>query len=239
MPTKPESPSRRVFLRQSLTAVPAVTLLGPSALAASPSAAAPATAVGADYAPSYFTQPEWEFIKAAVDRLIPSDADGPGALELGVPEFLDREMEGTYGHGGFWYMQGPFVPDTPPTLGYQLRYTPREFYRAGIAAVDDWCKSQHGKRFAELTPEQRDDVLQQLEKNTLQLKDVPAGMFFSQLLTNTKEGYFADPMYGGNKGMGAWKLIGFPGARADFADWIEQPGKAYPFGPVSIRGDKA
>lgn len=239
MPSKPESPSRRVFLRQSLSAVPAVTLLGPSALAAPSAATAAQASAAADYAPRYFTQPEWEFIKAAVDRLIPSDADGPGAVELGVPEFLDREMEGAYGHGGFWYMQGPFVPDTPPTLGYQLRYTPRELYRAGIAAVDDWCKSQHGKRFAELAPEQRDDVLHQLEKNQVQLKDVPAGTFFSQLLTNTKEGYFADPMYGGNKQMGAWKLIGFPGARADFADWVEQPGKAYPFGPAAIRGGKS
>ena len=61
--------------------------------------------------------------------------------------------------------------------------------------------------------------------------------FFLQLLANTKEGYFADPMYGGNRHMGSWKMIGFPGARADFADWAKQPGKVYPLGPVSIRGE--
>ena len=43
-------------------------------------------------------------------------------------------------------------------------------------------------------------------------------------------------MYGGNKQMAAWKMIGFPGARADFTDWMDQAGKAYPFGPVSIEG---
>jgi gluconate 2-dehydrogenase gamma chain len=45
-------------------------------------------------------------------------------------------------------------------------------------------------------------------------------------------------MYGGNRGMAAWKMIGFPGARADFKDWITQPGKVYPLGPVSIQGEK-
>ena len=42
------------------------------------------------------------------------------------------------------------------------------------------------------------------------------------------EGYFADPLYGGNRNMAAWKWIGFPGARADFTDWIDQAGHKYP-----------
>lgn len=66
-----------------------------------------------------------------------------------------------------------------------------------------------------------------------------AGAFFNQILANTKEGYFADPMYGGNLHMGSWKMIGFPGARADFKDWVSQYGKVYPLGPVSIGGEKA
>ncbi|MFC4526226.1 gluconate 2-dehydrogenase subunit 3 family protein [Dyella halodurans] len=238
MSDKLGSPSRRDFLRQSLVAVPAVSLLGTTALAQSQGGSA-ATATTPAYTPRYFTAPEWEFIQAAVDRLIPSSDAGPGALELGVPEFLDRQMDDAYGHGGLWYMQGPFVPDTPPTLGYQLRFAPRELYRTGIAAVDDWCQKQHKQRFSALTPEQRDEVLHGLEKGDIKLDQLPATAFFSLLLTNTKEGYFADPMYGGNKNMGSWKMIGFPGARADFADWIEQPGKVYPFGPVSIKGAKS
>jgi gluconate 2-dehydrogenase gamma chain len=215
--------------------------MGASAIAQTHSgtAATPAPAGGATYSPRYFTAPEWEFLQAAVERLIPANEDGPSAVEAGVPEFLDRQMEAAYGHGGLWYMQGPFAPDSTPTLGYQLRYTPREFYRKGIAAIDDWCQKQHNQKFATLSPEQRDAILHQLEKGDITLPDVPTTAFFNQLLTNTKEGYFADPMYGGNKQMGAWKMIGFPGARADFADWVEQPGKVYPFGPVSIEGDKS
>ncbi len=235
MSNKPRSPSRREFLRQSLVAVPAVSLLGASALAQTHGGA---TAPASTYSPRYFTAPEWEFLQAAVDRLIPANADGPGALEAGVPEFIDREMEAAYGHGGLWYMQGPFIPDTPPTLGYQLRFAPRDLYRTAIAAIDDWCKKEHQNKFAALAPDVRDDVLHKLEKGEIKLEQLPAAAFFTLLLTNTKEGYFADPMYGGNKQMGAWKMIGFPGARADFADWVEQPGKTYPFGPVSILGDK-
>ena len=237
MSNKPSSPSRRDFLRQSMVAVPVVTLLGGSAIAQQAGKAAPRAA--SSYTPRYFTAAEWEFLQAAVDRLIPSNEDGPGAVEAGVPEFIDRQMEDTYGHGGYWYMQGPFAPDAPPTLGYQLRFTPRDLYRTAIAEVDGWCQKQHGKTFAALSPDERDGVLHQLEKGDVKLEQVPAATFFAHLLTNTREGYFADPMYGGNKHMGGWKMIGFPGARADFADWIEQPGKVYPYGPVSIDGEQA
>jgi gluconate 2-dehydrogenase gamma chain len=60
--------------------------------------------------------------------------------------------------------------------------------------------------------------------------------FFGQLLENVREGYFADPLYGSNPGMAFCKWIGFPGARADFADWIDQAWQKYPYGPVAISG---
>ncbi len=60
-------------------------------------------------------------------------------------------------------------------------------------------------------------------------------MFFGQLLQNTYEGYFCDPVHGGNRNMAAWKMIGFPGARADYMDWVHQYGVKYPLPPVSRR----
>jgi gluconate 2-dehydrogenase gamma chain len=188
------------------------------------------------YVPKYFTADEWRFLNAAVERLIPSDGPGPGAIETGVPEFIDRQMEAPYGHGAYFYLQGPFQPDALATLGYQLRYTPRELYRSGIAAADDACRTAAGKAFANLTPDEQDRFLSLLEKNQVQLSGPPAAAFFGQLLENAREGYFADPLYGGNRGMAAWKWIGFPGARADFTDWIGQAGQKYPYGPVAISG---
>ncbi len=235
MSSQPPSRSRRDFLWRSLVTVPALGQFGGAAIA--PGHAA--EAAQRSYAPRYFTADEWTFVQAAVDRLIPADDTGPGALELGVAEFIDREMDGSYGRGELWYMQGPFVPEAPATLGYQLRFVPRDLYRTGIKATNQWCRQQHNGDFAALAPERRDQVLRQLEQGAASLDGVAATAFFAQLLQNTKEGYFADPMYGGNRGMGSWKMIGFPGARADFADWIEQPGKVYPLGPVSIGGDQA
>lgn len=67
---------------------------------------------------------------------------------------------------------------------------------------------------------------------------VPPKIFFNLLLQNTKEGFFCDPIHGGNKGMVGWTMIGFPGARADFMDWVER-NEQYPFPAVSIRGERA
>ena len=115
---------RREFLRKSLTLIPVVTLagsgLGSSVLQAAPEsspAPAPAKSVAADtsaYQPSYFTSEEWAFINAAVAQLIPNDAQGPGALEAGVPEYIDRQMNTPYAAGALWYMQGPFNADAAP-----------------------------------------------------------------------------------------------------------------------------
>ena len=223
--------SRRAFLT-STTAAAAVVVTG---------AASPGTSSAVEariYNPSYFTQAEWSFVVAAIDRLIPEDDQGPGGVESGVPEFIDRQMEAPYGHGAFAYMSGPFLPDLSPSLGYQLRYTPREMYRVGIAAVDDACRKQHASAFSQLTPELQDLFLQSLESGATVLEGLPAPAFFAQLLRNAREGFFADPMYGGNKHMGAWKMIGFPGARADFTDWMDQPGRRYPYGPVSVNGSQ-
>jgi gluconate 2-dehydrogenase gamma chain len=222
--------TRREFLRGTSVGV---ALLPPALLAGAVEHGRPGEP---DYTPHFFTGAEWSFINAAVDRLIPADETGPGGVESGVPEFLDRQLDSPYGHGAFFYMQGPFLTDLPPQLGYQLSYAPRELYRLGIAAADAQCRQIHGRSFFEIDGPQQDDYLSQLERGALKLSGPPAQVFFGQLLSNVKEGYFADPIYGGNRHMGAWKMIGFPGARADFTDWINQQGKRYPYGPVSIGG---
>jgi gluconate 2-dehydrogenase gamma chain len=221
--------ARRDFLRNAAGAA-LVSTLGTTNQAGAAAARA--------YTPAYFTASEWAFVNAAVDRLIPADGNGPGGIEAGVPVFLDKQMELPYGHGAYWYMQGPFHPDAAPTLGYQMRLTPRELYRAGIAAVDRAAQQAHGKPFAALDAGARDALLTLADGGRLAPDPALGAAFFAILLRNTREGYFADPMYGGNRGMGAWKMIGFPGARADFTDWIDQQGRPYPYGPVAIGGSR-
>jgi len=60
--------------------------------------------------------------------------------------------------------------------------------------------------------------------------------FFALLLANTQEGFFADPIYGGNRDMVGWKLVGFPGVRYDFRDVMEKPNQAYALPPVGMQG---
>jgi gluconate 2-dehydrogenase gamma chain len=191
-----------------------------------------------DYKPTFFTAREWTFVRSACERLIPNDDHGPGALEAGVPEFIDRQMNTPYAHGALWYMQGPFR-EAAPELGRQSKLIPREVYRLGISAVDAHCRTEFGKDFADLPSQQRDAVLSSLEKGKIELAQVPAKLFFGQLLQNTREGFFCDPIHGGNKHMIGWKFIGFPGARADFMDFVNQGGKRYPYGPASMSGEKA
>lgn len=223
---------RRDFLRGMMVLVPAVSL----------AACVPRSALRTSTAPAvahrYFTDEEWAFLNAACARLIPADENGPGAVELGVPEFIDREMNGAFGHAATWYMQGPFV-SASPEFGYQSPLTPRAVYRAGFAAVDAHCRRMFGnKSFSGLPVATQDAVLADLESGALDFENVSGKIFFGFLLQNTKEGYLADPIHGGNKGMASWKMIGFPGARADFLDWVDRHGVRYPYGPVAISGER-
>lgn len=232
--------SRRDFLLKSMTLIPAAVIggSGVSALTApTPVLAASDTPKQADYQPTFFTPEEWAFVQAVVARLIPADDRGPGALEAGVPEFIDRQMNTPYATGAIWYMQGPFNPDVAPEMGYQLPLVPKQIYNLGIAEADAYSKKTTGKVFAELDSAQQDALLHKFESGEAEFAQLPAKLFFSYLLQNTREGFFSDPIHGGNKEMVGWKLINFPGARADFMDWVER-GERYPFPPVSIRGER-
>ncbi|MGV8984659.1 MAG: gluconate 2-dehydrogenase subunit 3 family protein [Cypionkella sp.] len=189
------------------------------------------------YQPEYLSSSEYAFVMAASARLIPSNGDGPGAIEARVPVFIDRQLAGDFGTAADLYMEGPFTPDADPNLGTQTPLTPAEIYRQAIASFDEWCVQTHGSAFADLDPETQDAALTSLSKDDVKL-DPKLREFFTLLLQNTKEGYFCDPQYGGNAGMESWVYIGFPGARANFYEWVGRA-EAYPLGPVDIAGERA
>ena len=185
---------------------------------------------------TWFTDAEAAFVSAAVGRLIPADDLGPGAVEAGVPVFIDRQLAGPYGRGERWYMQGPWGPGTS-TQGWQTRLTPAGMYRAAIKAIDAAVvRESRGASFAKLAAADQDAFLHRLEKGEVALDGVDAKGFFAQLLQNTFEGFWSDPIYGGNKDMAGWKLIGFPGARYDNSEFVAQHGQKYPLPPVGLAG---
>ena len=108
------------------------------------------------------TATEHAFFVAAVDTIIPADELSPSGSECGVATFIDRQLAGAYGSGARLYRDGPF-PKAKPELGYQLSLTPREFFRAGIAAANDWTRKTYGKEFDRLSEKDREAALKAME----------------------------------------------------------------------------
>jgi gluconate 2-dehydrogenase gamma chain len=234
-----EGPNRRDFLKS-------VGTVGASGIAAAvgiesveaqtgPAAAAPSSAVAVSHAYTFLTAPEAAFIEAAVDRLIPADELTPAGSDCGVAIFIDRQLAGAWGSGDRTYMQGPWQKGVP-TQGYQSPLTPAEFFRAGIASANAYCRKTLQKDFDRLTADQQIKVLQDLEQGRITFEQgVSAQEFFNLLLATTMQGFFADPVYGGNRDKVAWKMIGFPGVVAIYSEHIKTyRNKKYDAEPKSI-----
>jgi gluconate 2-dehydrogenase gamma chain len=230
-----ERVSRRIFLKVS----GATALVPGAAEAATRPQAAPHAAGAAGSAPAgnraylFFNAAEATFIEAAVVRLIPPDEVGPSALEAGVPSYIDLQLHGAWGAGERLYRSGPWAAGKP-TQGYQLPYTPAELYRTALRGIQADLQRNQQPAFDKMDGAQQDAYLTVLQTTSRDLGGVPSNVFFESLLGMTIEGYFSDPVYGGNVDMAAWKMIGFPGAYAAYYDLVDQHGVAFTDAPRSL-----
>jgi len=191
---------------------------------------------------AFFNLHEAETVDALVSRILPGSADDPGAHEAGVVFYIDRALGGTnLGYTLKTYTQGPFLvtAEEPVSVeaassrdiydyvivaaeqasryGYQSILTPQEVYRRGLDFVDAYAQSQFQKNFVDLDAEQQDSILTDMEADKATDFQGPSGKaFFTQLRNDTIEGMFSDPMYGGNRNLVGWKLIGYPGAQRTY-----------------------
>ncbi len=86
-----------------------------------------------------------------------------------------------------------------------------------------------------LAATEREDALKALEQGKAALEDFDGRAFFEALLQITMEGFFADPIYGGNRDKASWRMIGFPGLPAVYSKLIEEyRNKRYAAEPQSI-----
>jgi gluconate 2-dehydrogenase gamma chain len=134
------------------------------------------------------TAAEGELLEAIVDRLIPSDAHGPGAKEARVTTYIDN------------------------ALGDALASS-RQAYAAGLAALDRYAQSSRGKPFLQLPPIDQDSVLIDCETGGATGFTGSSAQFFAMVLNHTRQGMFGDPHYGGNAHYVGWDLLGYPGLR--------------------------
>jgi len=232
--------ARRNFLLGAGTAVAAGLAPTATAEAQQPKAvsaaalAAPPPVASETAAYLTLTATEVAFFSAAVDAFIPADDLTPSGTDCGIVTFIDRQLASAWGGGAKMYRNGPFRK-AKREYGYQLPLTPRQFFAAGIVATNAWTRKVHGKDFDRLSAKEREDALKALEQSKAELDDFDGKPFFEALLQITMEGFFADPIYGGNRNKVSWKMVGFPGLPAVYSNLIEEyRHKRYIVEPQSI-----
>jgi gluconate 2-dehydrogenase gamma chain len=181
--------------------------------------------------PLFFTEHEWATVEAATARIIPTDHH-PGAREAKVVRFIDRMLAGTQfifpaaDGNGFLRMEG-----LEEEAWRERIETRRTFYRDGIRELDALAEARHGHPFIDLDDDAQDAVLEELSgaakparfalnDDGVGLGGAPAGNqpvnedfleFFPLLVLNTRQGFYGDPVYGGNENRVGWGVIGFDG----------------------------
>jgi gluconate 2-dehydrogenase gamma chain len=182
----------------------------------------------------YFTVQEAATVEAFVERLIPADDLSPSGKDCGCAVYIDRQLAGPYGRSDGFYMSGPFQRGTK-SQGPQSSSTPAQNYRKGLAALDKASSVKYGgKNFADLAADQQNEVIKGLEDGSFKLDGTDSQDFFKLILKDTQTGFLADPIYGGNKDMASWKMIGFPGAHYDYRAWIDKHNLPVTLPPVGI-----
>lgn len=184
----------------------------------------------------FFDADEWRLMDAITARIIPTDHD-PGAREANVVRFIDRYLSGI----GYIYASadgsGFLAVDGKEAAAWQQRVEAcQERYRDGLRTVEDLSRERHGKVFAELADEQQDDVIAALsgfpKPTAVDIRPLVEGEvvpgsggappsnqpipddeldFFPMLVLHTRQGFYSDPVYGGNAGHIGWQVVGFPG----------------------------
>ena len=180
------------------------------------------------------TATEAAFLGAAYDTFIPADRLSPSATDCGLVIFMDRQLAGAWGGGAKLYRSGPFIQGKREQ-GYQLSLTPREFFAAGIKAANEWTRKTFGKDFDRLTPGQREAALKTMDEGKAEFAEINGKQFFEMLYQSAMEGFFADPIYGGNRDKVSWRMVGYPGLPATYAGKaLEYRGKKIVIEPQSI-----
>src|SRR3984885_7549924 len=231
-------PRRKFLLGAGIAGTAVATGLTPSEPVQAQAPGAPATPA-ATAAPQaepllLLNETEHAFVVAAVDTMIPADELSPSGSDCGVATYIDRQLASAWGGGAKMYRAGPYFK-SKPEQGYQLPLTPAQFITAGLAAANDWSRKTYGRDFDRLDPDKRIEALKAMEEGNAAFANLNSRAFFARVLTLTMEGFFGDPLYGGNRNKASWRMLGFPGLPATYANLIDEyRDKRYVAEPQSI-----
>jgi hypothetical protein len=82
-----------------------------------------------------------KILEAVIDRIVPADENGPGAIECGAANYIVQALA------------GPLEQD-------------KTALTEGLRSVDALARSKHGVAFVDLPSEQKDDVLTAIETSS-------------------------------------------------------------------------
>ena len=180
--------SRRDLLKRA-AAVGSVAIVPAGVVPRGDAVQAPAAVPAVSREPlENLTAAEADILEAVVARLIPTDANGPGATEAHAAHYIDRALGGALSAS-------------------------RQAYTSGLAALDRYARASRGKAFTDSSAAEQDALLTEVEAGTATGFTGSSAAFFSLVLNHTLQGTFGDPYYGGNAGFVGWDLIGYPGVR--------------------------
>lgn len=152
---------------------------------------------------------DFDTLSAVTEVIFPEDDNGPGAIGLGVPFFIDRQLAGTWGINERMYMQGPFQEGEIPLIK-------QEIFLQGIRKIEEESQNDFDNSFIELNEDQQIEILERFEADDVEMDLITSSQFFQILRQSTLEGAYSDPLYGGNKGMEGWKMKEYPGAQLSY-----------------------
>ncbi|HJZ36246.1 MAG TPA: gluconate 2-dehydrogenase subunit 3 family protein [Solirubrobacterales bacterium] len=189
--------SRRAFMKRAGVVAGGVALLG-SLPAAMSQAAAGAKGVGA---PGALTAPEMATLEGLLAQLLPKDSLGPGAVEAGVPDYIDRALAGSY---------KMLLPA----------------YKSFLSTIEKAAEATGGSSFAVMPQDAQIKLIEAVESGktpgvTAAAKTEAEG-FLQLVLEHMREGMFGDPMYGGNRDLAGWSLLGYPGIQLAVTEQLQE-----------------
>jgi gluconate 2-dehydrogenase gamma chain len=192
--------------------------------------------------PGFLSEEARQTLAAAMARIIPTDRD-PGAREAGAIDFLDSYLSGGVDRVWAKPDGSGFVELTGKHREVWARRVDEEraAYAYGVEELDCRSREAYGAPFRELPEPQQDAVLTEMERGSAERVSDPAAEltefahwpaqpvgpqsadqsvearargFFQMLVMHTRQGFYADPIYGGNRGHAGWDVIGFHGPRS-------------------------
>jgi gluconate 2-dehydrogenase gamma chain len=184
---------------------------------------------------TFFNDFEARTIEAIAERIIPGGDGEVGATDAGVIYYIDKAV-----------------------AGFSLPL--QKVYRLGLRALERECRVRYSASFVDLDATRQDETVRRfLGPEVVRESDAVAAekdhdlegprssglpteapieravidRFFAVVREHAIEGMFCDPVYGGNRNMTGWRLVGFPGVHWGYTE--EQMKEGYDGRQLPVR----